>query len=140
MQPIASGKVLHAGTLNGNPLCLAAAFATIEVLAANDGALYGPLRSRADRLRTAIAEALRKAGFSVITSGDGPVFHVSFMDQSASNYRDTLRARSGLYEDFALALLNRGVLVLPDGRWYVSAAHTEDDIDHTIEAVQSICG
>ena len=140
MQPIASGKVLHAGTLNGNPLCLAAAFATIEVLAANDGALYGPLRSHADRLRTAIAEALRKAGFSVITSGDGPVFHVSFMDQSASNYRDTLRARSGLYEDFALALLNRGVLVLPDGRWYVSAAHTEDDIDHTIEAVQSICG
>jgi glutamate-1-semialdehyde 2,1-aminomutase len=62
------------------------------------------------------------------------------MDQSASNYRDTLRAQNALYEDFALALLNRGVLVLPDGRWYVSAAHTEDDIDHTIEAVQSICG
>jgi len=61
------------------------------------------------------------------------------MREPAMNYRDTLRAQSSLYSDFALALLAHGVLVLPDGRWYVSIAHTEDDIDRTLEIVRAVC-
>jgi glutamate-1-semialdehyde 2,1-aminomutase len=41
-----------------------------------------------------------------------------------------------MYSDFALALLDEGVMVLPDGRWYLSAAHTDDDIDATIAAAR----
>ena len=101
--------------------------------------MYGGLRRRAARLRSGIAQALNAAGLAVIISGDGPAFQVSFMDQPASNYRDTLLAQSALYEDFALALLDQGVLTLPDGRWYVSAAHTDEDIDRTLNAVESVC-
>lgn len=141
MELVASGKVIHAGTLNGNPLCLAAARATIEVLAADNGSgnLYRGLRARADRLREGIADALKTTGLSVVLSGDGPVFQVSFMDQAAGNYRETLRARTDLYADFILGLLDHGVLVLPDGRWYVSAVHTDEDIDRTLEAVRAVC-
>jgi len=139
MQRIASGEVIHAGTLNGNPLSLAAARAAIEVLAAGDGSIYIGLRSRADRLRDGIEDALNNAGLPVTTSGDGPLFQVSFTDAPAKNYRDTLRAQTGLYADFAMGLLDQGVLTLPDGRWYVSAAHTEEDIDRTLEAVRSLC-
>jgi glutamate-1-semialdehyde 2,1-aminomutase len=141
MELIASGKVVHAGTLNGNPLCLAAARATIEVLAEDNGngSVYRGLRARADRLREGIARALKETGLSVILSGDGPVFQVSFMDEPASNYRETLRARTELYADFILGLLDHGVLVLPDGRWYVSTAHTDEDIDRTLEAVRAVC-
>ena len=139
MQWIANGKVLHAGTLNGNPLSLAAAVATIRVLAENGGEIYQGLRARAVRLRAGLAATLSKAGLPVITSGDGPVFQVSFMDHPASNYRDTLHSQTSLYSDFALALLDRGVLVLPDGRWYVSAAHNDEDIERTLDAVATIC-
>ena len=139
MERIANGEVIHAGTLNGNPLCLAAARATIEVLAEDNGSIYGSLRARADRLREGIGAALKKTGLPVTISGDGAVFQVSFMDEPAQNYRETLRAQSGLYGDFALALLDNGVLVLPDGRWYVSAVHTDEDIDRTLEAVHSVC-
>jgi glutamate-1-semialdehyde 2,1-aminomutase len=139
MQRIASGEVIHAGTLNGNPLSLAAARAAIEVLAAGDGSIYKDLRSRADRLRTGIENTLNNAGFPVTTSGDGPLFQVSFTDAPARNYRDTLRVQTNLYADFAMGLLDQGILTLPDGRWYVSAAHTEEDIDHTLEAVRSLC-
>lgn len=139
MQRIASGGVIHAGTLNGNPLSLAAARAAIEVLAAGDGSIYKDLRSRADRLRTGIENTLNNAGFPVTTSGDGPLFQVSFTDAPARNYRDTLRVQTNLYADFAMGLLDQGILTLPDGRWYVSAAHTEEDIDHTLEAVRSLC-
>jgi glutamate-1-semialdehyde 2,1-aminomutase len=139
MNLIARGEVVHAGTLNGNPLCLAAARATIEVLAADQGSLYPGLRVRAERLRNGIAEALRSSGFSAVLSGDGPVFQVSFMDEPARNYRDTLRAQASLYSDFAMGLLDQGVLVLPDGRWYVSAVHTDDDIECTLQAVRTVC-
>jgi glutamate-1-semialdehyde 2,1-aminomutase len=139
MQRIASGEVIHAGTLNGNPLSLAAARAAIEVLAAGDGSIYKDLRSRADRLRTGIENTLNNAGFPVTTSGDGPLFQVSFTDAPARNYRDTLRVQTNLYADFAMGLLDQGILTLPDGRWYVSAAHTEEDIDRTLEAVRSLC-
>jgi glutamate-1-semialdehyde 2,1-aminomutase len=77
---------------------------------------------------------LRAAGFAVSTCGDGPVFSISFTARPPRNYRDTLAAPRGLIGDFALALLDEGVLVLPDGRWYVSFAHTDADIDRTLEA------
>jgi glutamate-1-semialdehyde 2,1-aminomutase len=137
MQKIANGEVIHAGTLNGNPLSLAAARATIEVLSADR--VYPSMRAKADRLRAGIEGAMKDAGIPVVTSGDGPVFQISFMDATAKNYRDTLRARTDFYADFAMGLLDLGVLTLPDGRWYVSAVHTDEDIDRTLEAVRSLC-
>jgi glutamate-1-semialdehyde 2,1-aminomutase len=139
MQWIANGTVVHAGTLNGNPLSLAAARATIEVLAAGNGSIYPDLRARANRLRGGIGAALREAGVPVSISGDGPLFQVSFVDKPAENYRDTLRARTDWYADFSMGLLDKGVLTLPDGRWYISAAHTDEDIDRTLEAVRALC-
>jgi glutamate-1-semialdehyde 2,1-aminomutase len=139
MQWIANGTVVHAGTLNGNPLSLAAARAAIEVLAAGNGSIYPDLRARANRLRGGIGAALREAGVPVSISGDGPLFQVSFVDKPAENYRDTLRARTDWYADFSMGLLDKGVLTLPDGRWYISAAHTDEDIDRTLEAVRALC-
>ena len=137
MQKVANGEVIHAGTLNGNPLSLAAARATIGVLSAEG--VYPSMRAKADRLRAGIEGAMKNAGIPVVTSGDGPVFQLSFMDAAAENYRDTLRARTDLYADFAMGLLDLGVLTLPDGRWYVSAVHTDEDIDRTLDAVRSLC-
>jgi glutamate-1-semialdehyde 2,1-aminomutase len=139
MERIAGGEVIHAGTLNGNPLSLAAAHATLEVLAADNGAVYQQLRARADRLQKGLAAALEKTRLPFTISGDGPVFQVSFSDKRAKNYRETLAASTATYSSFALALLDKGVLVLPDGRWYVSAVHTNEDIDETLEVVQSVC-
>jgi glutamate-1-semialdehyde 2,1-aminomutase len=140
MEQIATGRVVHAGTLNGNPLCLASARATLELLAADNGSVYPVLRARADRLREGIASTLRNTGLPFTISGEGPVFQVSFMNAPAVNYRDTLRADTALYSDFALALLDKGILALPDGRWYVSIAHSDEDIDRTLDAVHSVCG
>lgn len=134
MDLIASGKVVHAGTLNGNPLNLAAARAALDLLAADNGAVYVPLRRRGEQLRTELEQLLRSAGLPAFTNGEGPVFHVSFADRPPRTYRDTLRADNALYSDFALALLDEGVLVLPDGRWYLSTAHTDEDVARTIAA------
>jgi len=136
MDWIATGTVVHAGTLNGNPIALACAKATLDALSRPD--LYAELTRRAERLRTALEELLRKRGCNVITSGAGAVFHVSFMESRARRYRDLLAADAALYSDLALALLGEGILVLPDGRWYLSAAHTDAVIDETVAALTQI--
>ncbi len=132
---IAVGKVVHAGTLNGNPVVLAAAKATLDYLSSGNGAVYADLSRRGSRLRGGIESRIRALGYNVVTSGEGPVFHVSFMDRPAKCYRDLLSANIDLYSDFALALLDEGVLALPDGRWYCSTAHTDEHIDTTLAAV-----
>jgi glutamate-1-semialdehyde aminotransferase len=56
------------------------------------------------------------------------------MDKPARHYGDTLKADMKRYSDFGLALLDEGVMALPDGRWYTSTAHSESDIDATLAA------
>lgn len=136
MELIADGTVVHAGTLNGNPIVLAAANAALEMLSRDCGAVYEQMRRRGERLRRGLEAILRSNDYSVVTAGEGPVFHLAFMERAARNYRELLAADQGLYSDFALALLDEGVLVLPDGRWYLSTAHRDEDIDATLAAAK----
>jgi glutamate-1-semialdehyde 2,1-aminomutase len=136
MELIASGTVVHAGTLNGNPVTLAAAKAALDVLSRDHGSVYQKLWRLGERLQHGLEKILKGQGFRVVTAGGGPIFHVSFMDQPARNYRQFLLADHNLYSDFALALLDEGVLVLPDGRWYLSTAHSDEDIEATLAAAE----
>ena len=136
MRWIADGRVVHAGTLNGNVIALAAAKAVLDYLSRDDGSAYQELHRRGQRLRRGMERILSARGYKVVTSGEGPVFSLLFLDAAPREYRDLLRADTGLYADFALALLDEGVLTLPDGRWYLSTAHTDQDIDNTLAAVQ----
>jgi glutamate-1-semialdehyde 2,1-aminomutase len=138
MEWIAAGKVVHAGTLNGNPVALAAAKATLETLSMGGKQLYEDLWRRGERLRIGLESLLRQHGYPVVTSGGGPVFQLSFTERRALNYRDTLAANTSIYSDFAVALLDQGELILPDGRWYLSIAHTDKDVEETLAAVERV--
>jgi glutamate-1-semialdehyde 2,1-aminomutase len=135
MDYIERGEVVHAGTLNGNLIALAAARAALQKLTDTKN-IYVDLFRRGEALRTGIAQILEGQGHKVCTAGAGPVFHVCFIDRQPQNYRDLLDADREKYSDFLLALLDEGVLPLPDGRWYVSTAHTDEDIQATLDAVE----
>ena len=136
MKQIADGRVIHAGTLNGNPLSLAAAAAALHELSSHHGDHYHWMHERARRLRQGLESILHATGQAAVTTGDGPVFSVHFLDRAPRTYRDTLPARTDLYAAFALGMLAEGIVLLPDGRWYLSTAHTETDIEMTLAAAQ----
>jgi glutamate-1-semialdehyde 2,1-aminomutase len=136
MELIERGEVVHAGTLNGNLIALSAARASLTYLMRNDGDIYKTLFSRGEKLRDGIASLLRKHGHAVCVAGEGPVFHFAFTAGQPQNYRDLLTADKQKYSDFVLALLDEGVLPLPDGRWYLSTSHTDADIEATLAAVE----
>ncbi len=138
MDWIASGKVVHAGTLNGNPVVLAAAKATLELLAADNGSAYGTMWNLGETLKIGIHNRLAKAGIPVVTTGGGPVFQILLQSETPRTYRETLMADRVLYTEFSVAMLDEGVALLQDGRWYLSAAHTAQDIELTLAAVDRV--
>ncbi|MDQ1909002.1 aspartate aminotransferase family protein [Paenibacillus sp. GD4] len=139
MKLIEDGTVSHLGTLNGNGAAVGAALATIEALAKDDGAAYRQMEIMADRLVTGIRSALQTHGIPGLINHAGPVFHMMFTDETevedfeAFNQRDAAK-----YTRFAELMLYHGVLVRPNGLWYVSAVHTENDVDETIAAVDAV--
>lgn len=139
MQLIAERQVVHAGTFNANPLCATAALATLTELARDDGGVYDRMTTLATRLKDGIAERAESHEIPVRLQGIGPFFGLSFRDPEVpiTNFREALEEYPGRYPRFRLALLERGVHIFPSekGLWYLSTAHTEQDIARTLDSV-----
>jgi len=139
MALIENGTVNHLGTLNGNCVATAAALATIRTLAENDGALYARMEATAVRLADGIRGLLSKHGIPGIVNQIGPVFHMMFIEQERVEDFDTFNRRDGaLYARFAERMLDEGVLLRPNGLWYVSAVHGDEEIDKTLQAIDRV--
>jgi glutamate-1-semialdehyde 2,1-aminomutase len=136
---IAQRRVLHGGTFNGNPISLAAADACLHILAAHGGSVLKQVNRRGEALINGIRKLAEEASIPVLINGVGAVFHLSFSTrQEMHNYRDTLDCNVQARDRFIDGMLQCGVYLLPDGRWYVSAAHSAADIERTIESVRTV--
>lgn len=139
MELIEQGRVVHAGTFNGNPISLAAADATLDILGGKGDAPLNDIKSKGEYLISEIKRVADKEGIPVLTNGVGAAFHVAFTTRTELlNYRDTLEIDPKACEQFVGAMLESGIYLLPDGRWYISAAHTEEDIERTVTAIQQV--
>jgi glutamate-1-semialdehyde 2,1-aminomutase len=129
------GRTFHAGTYNGNPICLAAASAALDLLA--QPGTFVKMHAHGKALQQALGSAAEKHGHQVATCGAGTVFSVHWgMAQPPRNYRETLKADSEAYTRFRMAMLQRGVYLLPDARWYVGATHDDAALELAIDAIE----
>jgi len=136
MQAFGDGSISHAGTYNANGPCMAATLAAMETLSADGGGLLKQARGLGEQLMAGIAEAGRRAGKDVHIRGVGTAFFVSFNDrEEIVDYRTSLGRDREAYGRFWLALQERGVRTIPEGLWFVSTAHTQEDVDRTLSAV-----
>jgi glutamate-1-semialdehyde 2,1-aminomutase len=119
-------------TLNGNPVCAAAGCAALEVLGAPG--VYEQLSRIGARLRSGIVEAGARHGFAVQAPGEDAVFGVRFTERRPlRTWMDLTTANKDLGLRWALELLKRGLLVNPNEKFYISIAHTEADVDKTLD-------
>lgn len=136
---IAEKRVLHGGTFNGNPVSLAAAYPCLETLSAGRGSVLKQVRARGEALINGITNLAKEAAIPLLVNGVGAVFHLSFTTrQSMYTYRDTLDCNIQARDRFIDGMLQCGVYLLPDGRWYVSAAHSEADIERSLKCVRTV--
>ncbi|MHB8730685.1 MAG: aspartate aminotransferase family protein [bacterium] len=137
MDMLVAGGVMHGGTYNGNPPAMAAARATLDALSADDGAVYGSITRVAHALMDGLRRAGADTGVPVLIQGPGPVFQMWITDRTEIQEPRTARvAGAAEYELFAQEMLRRGVRVIPGGRWYLSAAHTEEHVARTLDAAR----
>ena len=81
----------------------------------------------------ALADLLKRKGVTAQVVGEPPLFDVVFTGEPVRDYRTTLRGDADALRRFNAALRERGILK-GESKYYVSLAHTPDDIRHTIDA------
>jgi glutamate-1-semialdehyde 2,1-aminomutase len=132
------GDVFFAGTFNAHPASVAASLATIEILERPES--YEHLFRLGDRMRQGMTDLANRFDVEAVTTGFGSVFVTYFMSGPVDSYDDLLRNDIQRFVDFRLGMIDRGVYMLPVNlkRNHVSLAHTDADIDTTLEAAEDV--
>ncbi len=133
------GGVYQAGTFSGNPVTITAGLKTIEILERDN--VLTRLNALGDSIRAALRDLLHDAGVEAYVSGVGSMFKVFFSPSGSAvkNYSDALRCDRERYMRLFHKMLAGGVF-LPPSQFetnFISFAHTDEDIEKTIEAYKS---
>ena len=141
-QKIISGEVVHAGTLNGNPLCLAAAkWCLDEVLALGDRH-PATMVAHGQRLMAGLTELAQRHNIPLQPQGPGLVFHAAMLKPGAAtgpirSYRDYARRQDApRWAHLRRCLLEQGVRAIERGLWFISLAHRDADITEALQKAE----
>ena len=130
------GPVYQAGTLSGNPVAMAAGLAQLRELL--KGNAYERLEQLGARMEEGIREALKKHGRNYTFHRAGSMFCLFFTEEEDYNLESAQKAPKKLFKSFFWNMLEQGVYFAPSPyeTGFISTAHTEEDIDRTVEAVR----
>ena len=128
------GPVYQAGTLSGNPVAVAAGLKTLEKISAPG--FFDTLSARTRRLVDGINAAARDAGINACADSVGGMFGIYFRATPPASYAEVMDSDKEGFNRFFHLMLLEGVYLAPSAfeAGFVSAAHTDADIDATIAA------
>ena len=127
------GPIYQAGTLSGNPLAVAAGLKTLEIL--RRPGFYERLEQLSNRLGTGLRNASTEAGMPLTVNRAASMITAFFTASPVTDYASAKRSDTAAFGRFFRKMLERGVY-LPPSQFeaaFVSSAHTEADIDQTVE-------
>ncbi len=141
MELLVTKRVMHGGTYNSNVPCVAAAIATLKTLAADGGRCYATMTAKGERLMEGLRRLSRDHKQNLLVQGLGTVFHPAFTDlPKLESYRQFLAADAQKRTRFTALLHEAGVRTTARGTWFLSTAHTEADVDASLEAAKYAFG
>lgn len=129
------GSVYQAGTLSGNPLAVTAGIETLKQMAAvpNFDAI---LETKTKTLLAGWKDAAQKAGVPLVCHQSGSMFGIFFSEKDVRNYQDVCACNAAQFKAWFLSMLDRHIYLAPSPyeTLFLSYAHTDEDIEKTIEA------
>jgi len=132
------GPVYQAGTLSGNPLAMACGLATLKVL--RDTNPYDRLDAVTSRLVDGLDQAATDAGLDHVLARVGSMFTLFFNSEPVTSYDVSARNDTERFAAYHRGMLDHGIY-LPCSQFeanFVSAAHTDEDIDATLAAARAV--
>jgi len=141
IEEVDNGRVIHAGTFNGNPVVLSAALVTLDTLAQENGAALKRAASYGEKVMGQLRQLAPENGVPLRVHGHGAVFRpVIGGPASISHYREFASSDAKAMQQFVIELFRQGIYSVPDGRWYVSVAHGQAELSFLQEAlVRAFC-
>ena len=132
------GPVYQAGTLSGNPVAMAAGLATLKAIQAPG--FYDRLGTMTRRLTDGLAAAAGEQGIPFSAQAVGGMFGLYFRARVPHTYAEVMECDREAFNRFFHAMLVHGVYLAPSAfeAGFVSAAHSEADIDETIAAAARV--
>ncbi len=130
-----AGPVYQAGTFNGSPVSMTAGLAIISILKKEK--VHEKVNRKGDVMRKALCDVISDMGLNYSVSGISSMFKV-FFGSMPLNYRDALKCDKEKFNSFFWKMLADGIF-LPPSQYetnFLSLAHSQDDIDKTVEAYQ----
>jgi glutamate-1-semialdehyde 2,1-aminomutase len=131
------GPVYQAGTLSGNPLAMAAGLATLRELKRNP-TVYTQLEERTSTLVQGVLDVATRKGVSLSANRVGSMFTWYFQPGPVRDWETAAKSDTQAFARFHRGMLEKGIY-LPPSQYealFVSAAHSEDDVERTIEAAE----
>ena len=133
------GPVYQAGTLSGNPVAMAAGLKTLELL--DQPGFYEALNEKTERLMRGFKRAASDAGVALAVEQAGGMFGFIFSDDGPIRSFDQVAAADiERFKAFFHGMLDHGIYLAPSAfeAGFVSAAHTDDEIDATVAAAGEV--
>ncbi len=132
------GPVYQAGTLSGNPVAMAAGLATLELV--SEPGFHERLSALTLRLCAGIEAAAKAAGIALSTNAVGGMFGFFFTGRKVTSYPEATGCDIERFKRFFHGMLAEGVYLAPSAfeAGFLSSAHTEADIDATVEAARRV--
>ena len=140
MQQIAPlGGIYQAGTLSGNPVAMAAGLTTMRELSAHPE-YYVHAEAMTKRLLDGLKDAAASAGIAISTNQVGSMGCIFFTEGPVECFADVQKSDLELFRKYFLGMLDEGIYLAPSQfeAIFVSAAHTESDIDRTVDAARKV--
>ncbi len=130
------GPMYQAGTLSGNPLAMAAGLETLTLL--REPGTYEQLEARSNQLGEGLKAICQQKGIPHYATGVGAMMTLFFVEGPVKNYQDVCRFDRERFNRFFWGMLDRGVYLAPSQfeAGFLSLAHTEADIQKTLEAAE----
>ena len=130
------GAVYQAGTLSGNPVAVTAGLKTLELIQAPD--FHAKLTAQTKKLVDGLIAAANEAGVVFNAQSVGGMFGLYFSEKIPTSFSEIMQSNKEHFNKFFHSMLNSGIYLGPSAfeAGFVSAAHTDEDINITIKAAE----
>lgn len=135
MEQIApAGPIYQAGTLSGNPLAMSAGYRTLRLLEQID--IYDELERKAARLEEGFKQNAELTSVPLKINRVGSMLSTFFTEQEVVDYETAKSSDMQVFKKYYTSMLNLGILTAPTPYevMFISAAHSDEDIEDTIKA------
>ncbi len=133
------GKIYQASTLSGNPVSVVAGLTALNILSEGKNTIYDQLEQKCNKIKKGLNRIVEDLNISAQINSIASMFQIFFTDKPVVDYDTANLSDRAKFMEYHNELLNRNVFIPPSQyeTCFVSSAHTNEDIQLTLEAMDN---